>query len=195
MRDPKALHAVTAELNTARTSKSGSAAALTVPQLDTLELLESCVLETLRLTSGSIVMRQVATAKGLNLTLPSTEASVFLRAGDRAALFPPLIHSDAEVFADPRAFQPSRFVGEAGRALARQHLMPFGGGVSLCPGRFFAVREVKAFVALALQRFEWRLPDGVGASSPMPAFDQTRSGLGIYPPKNDFPVSVRLRVS
>ena len=187
------LQAVTDEINKVQT-KSNSRDALCLPQLDELEVLESCVLESLRLTSGSIVMRQVEGKNGLNLKLPSTENSVFLRAGDRAALFPPLVHSDANVFADPQVFKLDRFVGEAGRTLARQHLMPFGGGVSLCPGRFFAVREVKAFVALALERFEWQLPDGVGPASPLPAFDPSRSGLGIYPPKEDFPVSVRLRV-
>lgn len=194
MRDPKVLKAVKDEIDLVQ-SKSRSKGALSLPQLDDLEILESCVLESLRLTSGSIVMRQVASKKGLNLTLPSTENSVFLRAGDRAALFPPLVHSDANVFADPHAFKQDRFVGEAGRTLARQYLMPFGGGVSLCPGRFFAVREVKAFVALALERFEWRLPDGAGPTSPLPPFDPSRSGLGIYPPKDDFPVSVRLRVT
>jgi len=194
VRDPEVLGAVKDEIDKVQ-SKSNSKGALSLPQLDELEILESCVLESLRLTSGSIVMRQVASKNGLNLTLPSTETSVFLRAGGRAALFPPLVHSDANVFADPDAFKHDRFVGEAGRTLARQHLMPFGGGVSLCPGRFFAVREVKAFVALALERFEWRLPDGVGPASPLPPFDPSRSGLGIYPPKDDFPVSVRLRVS
>ena len=67
--------------------------------------------------------------------------------------------------------------------------MPFGGGVSRCPGRFFAAREVKSFVALALSRFEWSIPGAT--SDPIPAFDQSRSGLGIYPPAHDFDVFIR----
>ena len=36
-------------------------------------------------------------------------------------------------------------------------LQPFGGGVSMCPGRHLAFAEVKAFVALTIYRWELEL--------------------------------------
>jgi len=116
----------------------------------------------------------------------------------RTRLSPPraCAHTHPQLFPGPEAFKFDRFLGESGAALAKAHVMPFGGGVSRCPGRAFATREVKAFVALCLQRYDWLLPDELMASAlarKIPAFDASRSGLGIYPPAVDFDVLVRSR--
>lgn len=188
VRSREALEAITAELASVATSSS---AALSPEQLDKLLGLDSAILEALRLTSGSIIMREVVSNSGHELALPGLDQSVFLRSGDWAALFPPLLHYDSRLFPEASEFKHDRFVGEKGRAQAR-HVKPFGGGVSMCPGRFFAVREVKSFVALALARYEWRIPNG-GQDAKIPPFDSSRSGLGIYPPQDDISIRVRPR--
>ena len=188
VRSREALEAITAELASVATSSS---AALSPGQLDKLLGLDSAILEALRLTSGSIIMREVVSNSGHELALPGLDQSVFLRSGDWAALFPPLLHYDSRLFPEASEFKHDRFVGEKGRALAR-HVKPFGGGVSMCPGRFFAVREVKSFVALALARYEWRIPNA-GHDAKIPPFDSSRSGLGIYPPQDDISIRVRPR--
>ena len=67
-------------------------------------------------------------------------------------------------------------------------LQPFGGGVSMCPGRHLAWAEVKAFVALALFRWDFELLD----TSAVPKLDQQRAGLGSLPPAE--PVKCRWRL-
>ena len=56
---------------------------------------------------------------------------------------------------------------------------PFGGGSTYCSGRFIAKREVLAFVALALHRYNFipEMPD-----QRFPRMDQTKPTLGIMDP-------------
>jgi hypothetical protein len=83
-------------------------------------------------------------------------------------------------------------------------VIAFGGGVSKCPGRFLAVREIKHFLLLALTRYEWILPASCmkkqkkqplqeGEKVSALPFDESRLGLGIYPPKDDFNVVLKKR--
>ena len=85
-----------------------------------------------------------------------------------------------------RAFVWDRFVGKP--ELVRK-VTPFGGGASMCPGRSFARREIKAFVAATLAKYELELP----AHATPPPFDPSRSGLGIFSPNAATPVRVRAR--
>lgn len=73
--------------------------------------------------------------------------------------------------------------------LSGMGFLPFGGGVTLCPGRRFARNEVKTLVVCLLAQFRFQL--AVGADAAAPAFDGARAGLGIFPPKED----VRVRIS
>lgn len=57
--------------------------------------------------------------------------------------------------------------------------MPFGSGVTICPGRLFAVQEIKQFLILMLSYFELELVESCIQMSPL---DQSRAGLGILPP-------------
>ena len=87
-------------------------------------------------------------------------------------------------------------------------LQPFGGGESMCPGRHFAVGEIKLFIALILLKWEIKLSgdksetqesgqgseDHVNLSSVgVPALDLTRAGLGILPPVPTDLVTCRFR--
>lgn len=64
--------------------------------------------------------------------------------------------------------------------------MPFGGGVTFCPGRRFARNEVKTLVAVLLVNFRFEF----AGSDAQPDFDGARAGLGIFPPKTDVLVRV-----
>ncbi|OBS66197.1 hypothetical protein A6R68_05262, partial [Neotoma lepida] len=66
-------------------------------QLDSLVCLESTILEVLRLCSYSTVFRQVEEDMNFN----SETSSYSLRKGDFVAVFPPILHSDPEVFEAP----------------------------------------------------------------------------------------------
>ncbi|TNN25455.1 Cholesterol 7-alpha-monooxygenase [Liparis tanakae] len=59
--------------------------------------------------------------------------------------------------------------------------MAFGSGSSRCPGRRFALNEIKQFVALLLLLAELQLEEGQAAATPDPG----RAGLGILLPAAD----------
>lgn len=68
--------------------------------------------------------------------------------------------------------------------------MPFGSGVTKCPGRFFAVHEIKQFLALVLSYFNMELLD---SAVKVPPLDQSRAGLGILQPTYDVDFRYKLK--
>lgn len=76
-----------------------------------------------------------------------------------------------------------------GRKL-RYYYMPFGSGVTKCPGRFFAVHEIKQFLSLLLAYFEMELLDPDVKEPPL---DQSRAGLGVLQPTYDVDFRYRLK--
>ena len=186
LRDAEALATVRAELD----ARVG-AAPLEAEALSSLRMLDSAIREALRLSSGSLTLRHVP--EDLELELGSTTYS--FRAGDRVCLAPFITHRDPEIFPEPERYRHDRFYVETG---VKQFfkggrkvplpLMPFGAGVSMCPGRFFAINEIKLFVAMCLRDFDF---DFVDPDHATPGFDLSRAGLGIYPPVED--VELRLR--
>jgi cytochrome P450 len=76
-------------------------------ELNRLVFADACITETLRLSSGSLIMR-VARAD-ISLTLASGKTYQF-RKGDRIGLCPPLFHHDEEIFPQPEEFNPWRWL-------------------------------------------------------------------------------------
>ena len=67
-----------------------------------------------------------------------------------------LLHHDPEIYPDPRAFRPERFID---RAPGTYTWIPFGGGRRRCLGAAFAVQEMKAVLRAVLTRYELLAPD------------------------------------
>lgn len=183
LRDPAARAEVTAEV---------AANGLGDPKR--LPKLQSAVNEALRLCSASLTIREVR--RDCRLTLESGR-TIALRAGDRVALSPFAVHFDPEIFPDPETYRFDRFLADgAPRQFYKRGkrvpipLMPYGGGVSMCPGRFLANSEVAQFVALALTELDLEL-----LSAELPPFEQTRAGLGVLPPRGDVACRVRRRAA
>jgi cytochrome P450 len=179
--DPSARAAVTAEVE-----------ARGLGDLKQLPLLYSSVCESLRLCSESLTIRLVHRDCELALAGGRTIA---LRAGDRVALCPQVVHRDPEVFPDPEQFRFDRFLadGRPRQFFKRGQrvpipLMPYGGGVSMCPGRFLANNEVMLFVGLALTHLEFELRE-----STLPPLDKTRAGLGVLSPTRGVACRIRRR--
>lgn len=189
LRHPEALAAVRAELEASEGLRAGDRSTAT---LDQLRHLDSAIRESLRLSSGSLTLRLAA--EDCELELPTGRFR--LRKDDQVAIAPFLTHRDPEIFPDPEAYQHDRFYVEKGvkqffKAGKRvpMPLMPFGAGVSMCPGRFFAVNEIKLCVTLLLSRYDLELVD----DGPLPGYDLSRVGLGIYPPSEDVRVRITAR--
>lgn len=136
----------------------------------------AAVTEALRLTSGSLTVRRAMA----NATLGQHA----IRAGDRLVVFPMLRHLDATVFPDPLAFDEGRHLGEK----PAPPIAPFGGGVSMCPGRKFATVHIAAFLRKVLSACDIKL------LHPRPSFDNSRTGLGIFPPHGQVRVTLTKRV-
>ncbi|KAM4687309.1 cytochrome P450 7B1 [Discoglossus pictus] len=190
VRHPKALAAVRDEIDHLLQSTGQKRGPeydihLTREQLDSLVYLGSAIKETFRLCSASMNIRVVQ--DDFLLELEGNQA-VSLRKGDFVALYPPTLHKDPEVYEDPEEYKYDRFVENGhekttfyknGKKL-KYFLMPFGSGVSQCPGRFFAMNEIKQFLAVLVMYVDMELID----TKPI-GHDKSRSGLGILPPSTD----------
>jgi cytochrome P450 len=77
-----------------------------------------------------------------------------------------LIHHDPEIYPEPRAFRPERFLGTSPGTYT---WIPFGGGRRRCLGASFAVQEMKVVLRAALGRFD------VTAASDRPETTRRRS--------------------
>ena len=66
-----------------------------------------------------------------------------------------LLHRRPELYAEPDAFKPERFLGK--RSIDPYEWTPFGGGMRRCLGLSFALFEMKAVVATVLSRARLRI--------------------------------------
>lgn len=169
---------------------------LTREQLDNMPVLDSIIKEAMRLSSASLNVRMAKSDFLLHL---DNNESYHIRKDDVIALYPPMIHFDPEIYEDPLTYKYDRYLDENGQEKTsfyrngrklRYYYMPFGSGVTKCPGRFFAVHEIKQFLSLLLAYFEMDLLDPDVKEPPL---DQSRAGLGVLQPTYDVDFRYRLR--
>uniref|UniRef100_A0A8C3Z3L2 Cholesterol 7-alpha-monooxygenase n=1 Tax=Denticeps clupeoides TaxID=299321 RepID=A0A8C3Z3L2_9TELE len=169
---------------------------LTREQLDNMTVLDSIIKEAMRLSSASLNVR---VAKEDFLLHLDNKESYVIRKDDVIALYPQLLHFDPEIYEDPLTFKYDRYLDENGQEKnvfyregrkLRYYYMPFGSGVTKCPGRFFAVHEIKQFLTLLLCYFDMEL---VESDLKAPPLDQSRAGLGILQPTYDVDFKYKLK--
>lgn len=169
---------------------------VTADMLNLCPLLDSALEETLRLVAAPILVRAVLQDFSLK-TGSGTEYT--LRRGDRVALFPHLsVQMNPEIHPEPHRFKYDRFVNPDGTKKEfyrdgkrlKYFSMPWGAGVSICPGRFFASAEVKLFAFLMLSHYDLEL---VNREEEIPAIDVSRWGFGTMQPVRDVRFRYRLR--
>ena len=112
--------------------------------IERLVLLDAAIKETLRLTP-------ILPMVGRVLAKPATIGGVELPAGAVALASIYLVHRRADLWPEPRRFDPSRFVGKKADPTT---YFPFGGGVRRCLGMAFASYEMKIVLATILARTE-----------------------------------------
>ncbi|KAK4225247.1 cytochrome P450 [Podospora fimiseda] len=71
--------------------------------------------------------------------------------------------------------------------------IPYGVGDRACPGRFFAKREICAFVAMIVQNYELELPSVSGGDAMKRRIPSNYLfyGLGVMRPRDKFPFRIR----
>lgn len=171
---------------------------LTREMLMKTPVLDSAVEETLRLVAAPILTRSVLQ----DITLKMADGREYLiRKGDRMAIFPYIsVHVDPEIHPDPHTFKYDRFLSADGTGKktdfykggkrVKYYTMPWGSGVSMCPGRFFATNELKQFVFLMLVYFDFEL---INPEEKIPQIDYKRWGFGTMQPDREVQFHYRLR--
>ncbi|XP_077160313.1 5-beta-cholestane-3-alpha,7-alpha-diol 12-alpha-hydroxylase-like [Paroedura picta] len=199
---PEAMDAVRREVDRLL-QEEGSPVALGEPLIDVAAkmltkspVLDSVIEETLRLKVTSILMRGVV--KDMDLRMDNGREYA-LRKGDRIALSPYVaMQTDPDFYPEPLAFRYDRFLNSGGLAnnsfkggkKLKCHNAPFGMGPSKCPGRFFAVAEIKTFIFLMLACFDLELVDG---EEEIPPADKSQFGFGTILPVHDIQFRFRPR--
>ncbi|KAG8013714.1 Prostacyclin synthase, partial [Nibea albiflora] len=202
MKHPEAMTAVKEEVDKIvkesgqEVKRGGPLISLTREMLMKTPVLDSAVEETLRLTAAPLLTRAVIQ----DMTLKMADGrEVFIRQGDRIAAFPySAVHIDPEIHPDPHSFKYDRFLNpdgskktdfyKAGKKV-KYYNMPWGAGVSMCPGRFFATNELKQFVFLMFVYFEFELKN---PDEKIPEIDCRRWGFGSMQPVKDVQFRYRL---
>ncbi|XP_056679959.1 cytochrome P450 7B1 isoform X2 [Monodelphis domestica] len=161
-------------------------------QLDSLVYLDSIIFEALRMISASANLR----VNEEDFTLSTDKGEINLRKGDSIIIYPPMLHFDPEVFEQPEEFKFDRFVKDGkkkttffkrGQELP-YCLMSFGSGITKCPGRFFAVFEIKQLLILLFMFFDMELIE----KEPL-QFRKSRMFFGIQCPQSDVSFRYKLR--
>lgn len=200
LKHPEAMQALREEaaqvLGEARL-EAGKSFNVEVSALHRTPVLDSVMEETLRLGAAPTLLRVV---KCDNVLKMASGEEYRIRAGDIVALFPYLsVHMDPEIHPEPTAFKYDRFLNsngsrkvdfyKAGKKI-HHYSMPWGWGVSICPGRFLALSEMKLFVLLMIMHFDLELVD---PDTPVPPVDPHRWGFGTTQPSYDVRFRYRLR--
>ncbi|NWU69258.1 CP8B1 hydroxylase, partial [Pterocles burchelli] len=202
MKNPEAMKAVKDEVDkvsreSGQEAKAGSPPInITRDMLNQTPFLDSALEETLRLVAAPVLIRAVLQDVSLKM---SSGTEYTLRKGDRLALFPHLsVQMNPEIHPEPHEFKYDRFVNPDGTKKdfykngkrLKYFNMPWGAGVSICPGRFFATAEIKLFVFLMLSYYDLEL---VNREEEIPAIDVSRWGFGTMQPVHDVRFRYRLR--
>ncbi|CAH1784516.1 unnamed protein product [Owenia fusiformis] len=190
LQHPEAYGAIMEEIDDmvyAKSSNNNSTeedVSITTHELERLPVLESIVQETFRLSSGVFMVRYV---NGDTWYTLSDGSKHLIRDGDRVAIYPPALHKDPEVFENPNEFKYDRFIDakfhDKNGAEIKHPIIGFG---SLCPGKRYALIQLKWFVLYMLNRFEFEHLEGEKAE-----LDFQYHGHEIIPPKKD--VQIRYR--
>ena len=138
--------------------------------------------ETVRLSAYSSSVRYV--------TEDTIIGGKILRKGNRVMIPNRQLHFDENVFGDRvREFNSTRFI-ENDALIRSGSWRPFGGGATMCPGRFIAKHSTIAFVAMMLQRFD--VEPAVKQS--FPRLEEGNPVLGIMSTKDGDDLSIRLKI-
>lgn len=133
--------------------------------------LDAAFNETLRVTSVSSSARNIQAPVVIGDKTLCTDGKILMPYRQ--------LHLEESVFGpDTTTFNHKRFLEKPDLSRSPS-FKPFGGGSTYCSGRFIAKREVLAFVALAVHRYDFSLETPERA---FPRMDETKPTLGIMDP-------------
>lgn len=122
-------------------------------QFEQFHYTEAAAVESMRL-------KPIAPMQGVSTTCPMNLAGLQVPKDQLIFLMSRTVATSEQHFADPLLYKPERWLaeGEGERADdTRRKIFPFGGGPRYCPGRYLAMVEIKAVIAMALRNFKVQL--------------------------------------
>jgi len=138
---------------------------ITWQQLGGLKTIDMVVRESERLHPIATFLQRVANED-------ITAGGYRIPKRDRVVVVPRLSHLDEREFPDAGQFRPERFDPSGECPANMDSLIGFGGGLHRCLGVNFARLEMKAIIAMLVQRYDLELLDpvkrSVGMQSPWP---------------------------
>lgn len=140
--------------------------ALSLAQIDSLDFLDACIQESLRLKPPAVYI----TAEALHDTVigdVAVDKGTIIWCGMRGSSL-----QDA-FYASAAEFDPDRWLRED---VNKRASMPFGAGPRTCPGRYLALLEMKVAMAVLLARFDIASVATVHGGEP-----EERSGFVMAP--------------
>jgi cytochrome P450 len=143
--------------------------------LASLPYTRAVVNEALRLYPPAFAVARVSNAA-------DRAGEVAIPGGSLVVISPWVLHRHEQLWSDPDAFNPSRFLQDKPQA-HRFAYMPFGAGPRSCVGAQFALAEAVLVLARLIQQFEITLADEAPV---LP--------VAVFTTQPDHPVRFRLRM-
>ena len=138
-------------------------------------------------------LRHRASGSGIRMVLEDTLLDdCYLLKKDSYLIIPNReIHFDENAWGKTvKDFDPYRFTKANPQKVHSGAFRGFGGGVNLCPGKLFAMREITALVAMFALRFDIKPSFGPWVD---PQQDTSNMSLAIAPPKKKVLVDITPR--
>eukprot|EP01088_Endostelium_zonatum_P022300 TRINITY_DN944_c1_g1_i1.p1 TRINITY_DN944_c1_g1~~TRINITY_DN944_c1_g1_i1.p1 ORF type:complete len:514 (+),score=155.02 TRINITY_DN944_c1_g1_i1:57-1544(+) len=157
--------------------------------LPEMKNVESLVNEVLRVTISVLILRYAMEEVVLGLETEEGKKDFLFRKGAKVVMAVEMMHRDEEIFERETEFQWDRFLAKEGGGKkefykkgkrVERPLLPFGGGASMCPGRDFAMNEIKLLLLTIMSKLDLELVNNEELKR-----DQTRFGCGVLPPVHD----------
>ncbi|EFY89582.1 calcineurin-dependent [Metarhizium acridum CQMa 102] len=116
-----------------------------------LPYLTAIIQETLRISSPAPgILTRLVPAGG------TTYSKYFLPAGTSVSTAQRMIHYDPDLFPEPDAFMPERWLGDNAQVY-KANLIPFGKGPRMCVGMYLSYMEAYVFLGNLFRRFDMSL--------------------------------------
>jgi len=145
-------------------------------QLGSLDYIEACANETMRL-------KPVAPINVAEAVHDTVIADVAIPAGTLVMCVMRRPAVDQRHFPDPTAFRPERWLSDGSVqsivSTAKRVAMPFGAGPRVCPGRYLALAEIKSVIAMLLGSFEVHEVAGPDGQDVVERMSLTMSPVGL----------------
>jgi len=145
----------------------------TLEQLGSLDFVEACAHETMRLrpVAPINVMQAMHDTRVGDVHVPT--GMIVMAVMRRDAVSERHLH-------DATAFDPGRWLADARQAGAAKRLsMPFGAGPRICPGRYLALMEIKLAMAALLRHFELAAVDTPDGQAPRELLQLSMGPVGL----------------